>query len=44
MREETGPVPAPVFYSLTEYGHTVLPLVDAVKNFGRAHIARFSEE
>jgi len=42
-REETGPVPAPVIYSLTEYGHTLLPLVDAVKTFGRAHIKRFSE-
>jgi DNA-binding HxlR family transcriptional regulator len=43
QREETGPPPAPVFYSLTEYGHTLMPLVDAVKNWGRAHIERFND-
>jgi len=42
-RQETGPVPAPVIYSLTEYGHTVLPLVDSVKHWGRGHIERFSD-
>jgi DNA-binding HxlR family transcriptional regulator len=42
-REETGPVPARVMYSLTDYGHTILPLIDAAKAFGRGHIARFSE-
>jgi DNA-binding HxlR family transcriptional regulator len=43
VREETGPVPARVMYSLTDYGHTILPLIDAAKAFGRGHIARFSE-
>jgi DNA-binding HxlR family transcriptional regulator len=43
VREETGPVPAPVMYSLTDYGRTVLPLVDAVKGWGRAHLEHFSE-
>ena len=43
VREETGPVPAPVMYSLTDYGRTVLPLVDAVKGWGRAHQEHFSE-
>jgi DNA-binding HxlR family transcriptional regulator len=42
-REPTGPVPAPVMYSLTDYGQTLLPLVDFVKKWGREHIARFSE-
>jgi DNA-binding HxlR family transcriptional regulator len=42
-REETGPVPAPVFYSLTDYGRTLLPLIDFVKVWGRGHIERFSE-
>ena len=42
QREETGPVPTPVFYSLTEYGRTLMPLVDAVKAWGRGHIERFS--
>jgi DNA-binding HxlR family transcriptional regulator len=41
-REETGPVPAPVIYSLTEYGRTLLPLVDFVRVWGRAHIERFA--
>jgi DNA-binding HxlR family transcriptional regulator len=40
-REETGPPPARVMYSLTEYGYTLLPLIDAVKAFGRGHIERF---
>jgi DNA-binding HxlR family transcriptional regulator len=42
-REATGPVPAPVMYSLTDYGRTLLPLVDFVKQWGREHIVRFSE-
>jgi DNA-binding HxlR family transcriptional regulator len=40
-REETGPAPAPVIYSLTDYGRTLLPLVDAVRVWGRGHIERF---
>lgn len=43
-REETGPLPAPVRYSLTEYGRTVLPLIDFAKAWGRTHIERFAEE
>lgn len=43
QREETGPVPAPVIYSLTDYGRSVLPLIDFVKTWGRGHIQRFSE-
>ncbi len=42
-REQTGPIPARVMYSLTEYGETLLPLVDFVKAWGRTHIARFGE-
>jgi DNA-binding HxlR family transcriptional regulator len=40
-REQTGPIPAPVIYSLTEYGRSVLPLVEGVRHWGRAHIERF---
>jgi DNA-binding HxlR family transcriptional regulator len=43
-REETGPVPSRVMYSLTEYGQTLLPLIDYVKVWGSAHIARFRLE
>ncbi|HEX3549905.1 MAG TPA: helix-turn-helix domain-containing protein [Candidatus Elarobacter sp.] len=41
-REPTGRVPAPVVYSLTDYGRSVLPLVESVRAWGRAHIDRFS--
>lgn len=39
-REPKGAVPAPVEYSLTEYGRSVLPLVDDVRVWGRAHLER----
>jgi DNA-binding HxlR family transcriptional regulator len=41
-REETGPAPAPVIYSLTDYGRSLIPLVEAAKQWGRGHIERFS--
>ena len=39
-REPKGAVPAPVVYSLTNYGHSVLPLVESVRVWGRAHLER----
>ena len=39
-REAKGAVPAPVEYSLTEYGRSVLPLVEDVRVWGRAHLER----
>jgi len=39
-REPKGAVPAPVIYSLTEYGRSVLPLVDQVRIWGRGHMER----
>ncbi|WP_438860319.1 winged helix-turn-helix transcriptional regulator [Achromobacter spanius] len=39
-REVTGPVPAPVQYRLSEYGETVLPLVEEARRWGQAHLAR----
>ena len=39
-RQPTGETPAPVEYSLTDYGRSVLPLVDAVRLWGRAHMER----
>lgn len=38
QRVETGPVPAPVFYRLTGYGSTALPLVESVRVWGEAHL------
>src|SRR5215813_14121868 len=39
-REPKGAVPAPVEYSLTDYGQSVLPLVEDVRRWGRAHLSR----
>jgi DNA-binding HxlR family transcriptional regulator len=41
-RQPQGPVPAPVVYSLTEYGRSWVPLVETVRRWGRTHIERFS--
>lgn len=40
-RRQTGPVPAPVRYSLTDYGRSMRPLVENVRRFGRGHIEHF---
>ncbi|MCA1577038.1 MAG: helix-turn-helix transcriptional regulator [Acidobacteria bacterium] len=39
-REAKGAVPAPVVYSLTDYGSSVLPLVESVRVWGRSHLER----
>jgi DNA-binding HxlR family transcriptional regulator len=39
-RNPLGPVPAPVVYRLTEYGRTLLPLVELARAWGRGHIDR----
>ena len=39
-REPKGAVPARVEYSLSEYGRSVLPLVEEVRVWGRAHLSR----
>src|SRR5919107_37872 len=43
-RQPKGAVPAPVEYSLTEYGRSVLPLVEGVRLWGRAHMERSSSQ
>jgi DNA-binding HxlR family transcriptional regulator len=43
-REPKGAVPAPVEYSLTEYGRSVLPLVEDVRVWGRSHMERSTDE
>ena len=42
VRMPTGTVPAPVIYRLTEYGSTLLPIVEAVRVWGEAHLRRAS--
>jgi DNA-binding HxlR family transcriptional regulator len=39
-REPQGAVPAPVVYSLTEYGRSLLPLVESVRRWGHEHMRR----
>jgi DNA-binding HxlR family transcriptional regulator len=39
-RQPKGAIPAPVEYSLTDYGRSVLPLVEEVRVWGRAHLTR----
>jgi DNA-binding HxlR family transcriptional regulator len=39
-REPKGAIPAPVEYSLSAYGQSVLPLVENVRLWGRAHMER----
>ena len=38
-RKPKGAVPAPVEYSLSDYGQSVLPLVEDVRLWGRGHLA-----
>lgn len=39
-RDQTGSVPAPVVYSLTDYGRSVLPVVEGVRSWGNLHLRR----
>ena len=39
-RESKGAVPAPVVYSLSDYGRSVLPLVESARVWGRGHLSR----
>ncbi len=43
-RRPQGSVPAPVEYSLTEYGRSLLPLVEAVRLWGRGHLERLASQ
>jgi DNA-binding HxlR family transcriptional regulator len=43
-RQPTGAIPAPVEYSLTDYGRSVLPLVENVRLWGRDHMARLTSQ
>src|SRR5262249_44913077 len=39
-RQPTGAIPAPIRYSLTDYGSSVLPLVENVRVWGRGHLRK----
>src|SRR5262249_8964884 len=38
LRQPTGEIPAPVEYSLTDYGRSLLPLVETIRLWGRSHL------
>jgi DNA-binding HxlR family transcriptional regulator len=40
MRTHTGAAPAPVIYSLTAYGDSVLPMLELVRLWGKTHLDR----
>src|SRR5215475_15345245 len=44
QRQPKGAIPAPVEYSLTDYGRSVLPLMEDVRLWGRAHLERLSSQ
>ena len=44
QRQPKGAVPAPVEYSLTDYGRSVLPLMEEVRLWGRDHIERLTSQ
>jgi DNA-binding HxlR family transcriptional regulator len=41
-RQPQGAIPAPVEYSLTGYGLRLLPLVEDIRLWGRAHMGRLN--
>jgi len=43
-RESKGAVPAPVVYSLSDYGRSVLPLIEDVRVWGRQHLSRSTDD
>ncbi len=39
-RRPTGAVPAPVEYSLSDYGRSLLPLIESMRLWGKTHMQR----
>jgi DNA-binding HxlR family transcriptional regulator len=44
QRQPKGVIPAPVEYSLTDYGRSLLPLVEEVRIWGRTHLERINTQ
>lgn len=40
QRRPTGAIPAPVEYSLTDYGRSLLPLVEEIRRWGKTHLEK----
>jgi DNA-binding HxlR family transcriptional regulator len=43
-RQPKGAIPAPVEYSLTDYGRALLPLVEGIRLWGRTHIEHLTSQ
>ena len=43
-RQPTGVIPAPVEYSLTDYGRGLLPLVESIRLWGRGHLEHLASQ
>lgn len=44
QRQPLGAIPAPVEYSLTNYGRSLLPLIENIRLWGRAHLERLASQ
>ena len=44
QRCSQGAIPAPVEYSLTDYGRSLLPLVEDIRRWGRGHMEYLASE
>jgi DNA-binding HxlR family transcriptional regulator len=44
QRQPKGAIPAPVEYSLTNYGRSLMPLVEDIRHWGRTHIEHLSAQ
>ena len=44
QRQPKGEIPSPVEYSLTDYGQSLLPLVEGIRLWGRNHIVRLTSQ
>jgi DNA-binding HxlR family transcriptional regulator len=44
VRDPKGAVPSPVEYSLSDYGRSVLPLVETLREWGHGHIDYLNEK
>ena len=43
-RQPTGVIPAPVEYSLTDYGRSLLPIVEEIRLWGRSHMEHLASQ
>src|SRR6266542_2942588 len=44
QRQPKGAIPAPVEYSLTDYGRSLLPLIEAIRLWGSNHMERVAAQ